>query len=151
MGWVVSRSSCDLTVETDSHYIITLKMPRRRPNIIPIERWVVVRRKRAPPECPKLRLRRAATAWVEEFGNCPPPAVYSPPPAPVTPVATEGAAAGAGAPRRVELKCRGAKYLMKRKEERCEEGKALTLGELKALILRLKLYGTDLSIVKRSE
>ena len=140
-------------METDSHYIITLKMPRRRPNIIPIERWVVVRRKRAPPECPKLRLRRAATAWVEEFGNCPPPAVYSPPPAPVTPVATEGAAApaGAGAPRRVELKCRGAKYLMKRKEERCEEGKALTLGELKAIILRLKLYGTDLSIVKRSE
>ena len=138
-------------METDSHYLITLKMPRRRPNIIPIERWVVVRRKRAPPECPKLRLRRAATAWVEEFGNCPPPAVYSPPPAPVTPVATEGAAAGAGAPRRVELKCRGAKYLMKRKEERCEEGKALTLGELKALILRLKLYGTDLSIVKRSE
>ena len=134
-------------METDSHYIITLKMPRRRPNIIPIERWVVVRRKRAPPECPKLRLRRAATAWVEEFGNCPPPAVYSPPPAPVTPVATEGA----GAPRRVELKCRGAKYLMKRKEERCEEGKALTLGELKAIILRLKLYGTDLSIVKRSE
>ena len=138
-------------METDSHYLITLKMPRRRPNIIPIERWVVVRRKRAPPECPKLRLRRAATAWVEEFGNCPPPAVYSPPPAPVTPVATEGAAAGAGAARRVELKCRGAKYLMKRKEERCEEGKALTLGELKALILRLKLYGTDLSIVKRSE
>ena len=80
--------------------------PRKRPNIIPLKRWVKVRQKAAhrkrAPECPKIRLRRAAAAWVDEFGDCVPLAGCSIPPAPPPAaavdiaVATARAAAAAG-------------------------------------------------------
>ena len=80
--------------------------PRKRPSIIPPKRWVKVRqkavhRKRAP-ECPKTRLRRAAAAFIDEFGDCVPLAGCSIPPTPPTAaavdiaVATARAAAAAG-------------------------------------------------------
>ena len=85
----------------------------------------------ARPECPKIRLRRAAAAWIEEFGDCPPLASCSSPPAPTTAAATdsavatacaaatagEAATAGAAAPRPVRL--------TKRKEERCETRRSI--------------------------
>ena len=140
-----------------------LKMPgrpRRRPNIIPIERWVLVRQKAArrkrAPECPKIRLRRAAAAWIEEFGDCPPLASCSSPPAPTTAAATdsavatacaaatagEAATAGAAAPRPVRL--------TKRKEERCETRRSI-MRDLETIILKLKSLGTELTLTNCSK
>ena len=80
--------------------------PRKRPSIIPPKRWVKVRQKavhrKSAPECPKTRLRRAAAAFIDEFGDCVPLAGCSIPPTPPTAaavdiaVATARAAAAAG-------------------------------------------------------
>ena len=73
--------------------------PRKRPSIIPPKRWVKVRQKAAhrkrAPECPKTRLRRAAAAFIDEFGDCVPLAGCSIPPTPPTAAAVDIAVATA--------------------------------------------------------
>ena len=73
--------------------------PRKRPSIIPPKRWVKVRQKavhrKRTPECPKTRLRRAAAAFIDEFGDCVPLAGCSIPPAPPPAAAVDIAVATA--------------------------------------------------------